>query len=158
MLTHVCFLNFYEAETHVAWNTGSKKNNIKELKCINLNTLNNTPFNCPDYKCVQYASVYLSFKIQIYVSKIIACIISTHFIHMTNLKIILWSITSFDRYKRAAKNKTVVCFSGKKGIIMVKITFFKEIQRIILKNFGKMLWWCFLLQFLVPFRCLFICL
>lgn len=93
---------------------------------MNLNTLNNTPFNCPDYKCVQYAGVYLYFKIQIYASKIVACIISTHFIHMTGLKIILWSIRPFDRYKRPIKNKTVVCFYDKKGIIMVKITFFKE--------------------------------
>lgn len=56
----------------------------KAETCINLNTLNNTSF-----KCVQYASVYLSFKIQIHASKIILCIISTHFIHMTDLKIIL---------------------------------------------------------------------
>lgn len=61
----------------------------KAETCINLNTLNNAPFNCPGYKCVQYASVFLSFKIQIYVSKIIACIFSTHFIHMADLKIIL---------------------------------------------------------------------
>lgn len=41
---------------------------------------------------MQYDGVYLSFKIQIYGSKFIACIISTHFIHTADLKITLYNI------------------------------------------------------------------
>lgn len=88
--------------------------------------MNKTLFNNWDYKYKQYDGVYLSFTIQIYVSKLIACIISTHFIHMADLKIILYNIRSFHRYKATIVNKTVVCLYGKRGIIMVKISFFKE--------------------------------
>lgn len=91
MLIHVPFFNFYEPEQlqgmrHEA--QGPRKTIQGAEAGIHLNTMNKTLFNNWDYKYKQYDGVYLSFTIQIYVSKFIACIISTHFIHMADLKII----------------------------------------------------------------------